>query len=295
MPTIFPGAFPNPDPQSYVTQETGKRPVVFDILGPDLETSILPGNLKLVLHVNPNSMSFSYSKVVNRIQTKGGFVEQHFGDGTQTISFDMSTGGFMRVYTGMSAITGGGSYNAGGTRRQTIAYDKYLDLLALYEQNGAVYDITGQIVLHGIVKVTFDGTTWFGWFQSFSVTEAAETPYQFNLSAEFVVSHEIMGLRTVVNNTAALLNRNGVSSAAPPAVVDSSLSAVAQGALAGAAAGEATSDGASEDLPPSRREAALQEALGEGDDAGVFGAGLERLGQVNLFDGGPSLFGADDG
>ena len=54
----FKSAFQSP------ADTNGVRPVVFDILGPDGETSILPAGIRLVLHVNPSRMSFSYAKVV---------------------------------------------------------------------------------------------------------------------------------------------------------------------------------------------------------------------------------------
>lgn len=175
----------------------GLRPVVFDILAPDRETSLLPESLKMVLHVNPSSMALSYSKVIERIQTKGGYVEQHWGDAPTTISFNMVTGGFMRLYTGLSNITGGG-LDMGGNRRETIAYDKYLDMLALFKCNGSVYDTAGQIVFQGMIKITFDGGIYLGWFGSFNVSEAAEKPYQFDLTADFTVAHEIISFRSTL-------------------------------------------------------------------------------------------------
>jgi len=170
----------------------GKRPVVFDILAPDQETSILPSDLKMVLHVNPRSMSFSYTKIIERINTKGGFVEQHWGEGLRAIDFSMATGGFMRLYTGLSNVTGGpGAFDTGGTRRETIAYDKYLDLLALFHNNGAIYDATGKVVFQGALKMMFDGGVYIGWFSNFGIGEAAEKPYQFELSTNFTVDREI--------------------------------------------------------------------------------------------------------
>ena len=191
---IFKSAFQSPADE--FDQNKGIKPVVFDILAPDYETSLLPDNLKMVLHVNPSSMALSYSKVISRIQTKGGFVEQHWGEGARSINFSMATGGFKRLYSGLSNITGGG-IETGGTRRETIAYDKYLDILALFHNNGAVYDQSGQIAFQGILKVTFDGGIYYGWFASFSVTESAEKPFLFELTAEFTISHEVMRLRSM--------------------------------------------------------------------------------------------------
>lgn len=197
----------------------GIRPVIFDVIGTDGVTSLLPDNLKMVLHVNPSSMQFQYQKLIDRIQTKGGFVEQHWGDGPQSINFDMATGGFMRLYTGLSNITGptsGGGVDAGGTRRDTIAYDKYLDMLALFHNNGSVYDAQGRVAFVGNIRVLFDGSTFDGWFQSFSVTESADKPYQFTMTASFTVKFDSYDLRTTqINSIADRLTRFSASPSVP--------------------------------------------------------------------------------
>lgn len=173
----------------------GKRPVIFDIIAPDGETSLLPDSLKMVLHVNPNSMKMSYQKVITRMQMIGGYVEQHWGDGVHEITFEMATGGFMRLFSGLSNVTGGG-FSTGGTRRETIAYDKYLDLLALFHNNGAIYDTNGNVAFQGQIKIIFDGGIYFGWFNNFSVSEEVSQPYQFKLSTGFTVEREIQNFKT---------------------------------------------------------------------------------------------------
>lgn len=199
-PPIFTSAFVSEDDEF---NGLGIRPVVFDILGPDLSTSILPEGLRMVLHVNPASMNFSYAKQIERIHTKGGFVEQHWGEAARSLSLNLATGGFKRLYSGLSNITGGGK-DVEGTRRETIAYDKFLDLLALFHNNGSIYDTSGQIALQGIIKVLFDGGVYLGWFSAFNVSEAAEKPYQFALTAEFTIAHEVMRLRTTMAPEGAL-------------------------------------------------------------------------------------------
>lgn len=169
----------------------GRRPVIFDLLGPDYKTSLLR-NYKLVLYVNPTSMSINYSKIVDRQQTRGGFVEAHFGEGAQKISFDMATGGFVRVYSGIIGITGGDE-----NRRQTLAYDSYMDILELYKNNGNIVDTTGKVVMNGLVKISFDGFDYLGTFDSFSVTDSAEKAFQLALNAEFTVHREKIGLRSL--------------------------------------------------------------------------------------------------
>jgi len=186
-----------------------KRPVVFDIIAPDGKSSMLPENIKMVCHTNPKSLSFSYTKKVSRTPTVGGWVEYFWGEEPYTISLDLSSGGFIRIGSGLSNVTGAvstqGSENdssevygedLGGTRRETITYDKYLDILAMFHNNGSIYDAQGFIALQGSIKMSYDGGSWFGWFQSFSVSETAEQPYLFNLNCVFQVEREIHGVRT---------------------------------------------------------------------------------------------------
>lgn len=192
---VFAGSLAGPEEESL---RRGRRPVIFDVLAPDQETSLLDmteQDLRLVLHVNPQTMQLTYAKQTERVQTRGGFVEFHWGDAAEEINFSAATGGFMRLYAGLSNITASGG--AEQSRRETIAYDKYVDLLALFHNNGAIFDMFGNIVLQGYLKVTFDGASHIGWFDGqFTVSEEAATPYMFNLSARFIIDREIMRFRS---------------------------------------------------------------------------------------------------
>jgi hypothetical protein len=191
-------------PSAFNSYEDGslnqnRTPLVFDVLGPDWSTSVLPEGVRLVLHCNPTSLKVNRQRQVERIQTLGGFVEQHWGDSTVDISADGTTGGFVRPYSGLSNVT---SFDAaGGSRRETIAYDKFLDLLALFHSNGALYDAAGNIALQGCVKMTFDEGVYLGWFSQFNVSENAEKPYQFTISFQFTVQREEVTFRTTVSTS----------------------------------------------------------------------------------------------
>jgi|APSaa5957512622_1039677.scaffolds.fasta_scaffold65808_2 hypothetical protein len=191
---LFKGAFPAREDEEFSGR--GVRPVIFDILGPDRETSILPVGISLVLHVNPSSLTLKYTRTIERIQTKGGFVEQHWGDNLTNIGIEASSGGFMRLYSGLSNITSPATTQ--GSRRETLAYDSYLDLLALFHNNGSVFDSKGQVALQGIVKLTFDGGVYLGWLDSFTVSEEADKPYQFSISTGMSIDTEIQVWRTAV-------------------------------------------------------------------------------------------------
>jgi len=194
----------------------GKRPVVFDILASDRETSLLPDDIKLVLHVNPRTMRLNYQKLITRQQTLGGFVEFHWGDALEDINFEMATGAFVRLYSGLSNIT---SSPGGPGRRESIAYDRFLDILALFHSNGAVYDINGNIALQGYLQVTFDGGIYIGWFDTdFTLTESADSPYQFTLTSRFIIDREELQLRSTILNpvTDTIIAATGASQANQP-------------------------------------------------------------------------------
>jgi len=189
-------------PSAFTSYEDGalrrnRTPLIFDVLGPDWATSVLPDGVRLVLHTNPSSLKVNRQRVVERMQTLGGFVEQHWGDGTVEVSADGTTGGFVRVYGGLSNVT---AFDAvGGSRRETIAYDKFLDLLSMFHSNGAIYDAAGNVALQGCVKLTFDEGIFYGWFNQFNVGESAEKPYSFTVSFSFTVQREDTSLRTTVS------------------------------------------------------------------------------------------------
>lgn len=158
--------------------ETRRRgiPLAFQVTSPfDDRLALLPH--ALVMHVNPSEFTESHTKKIERLQTRGGFVEQHWGDDLTEISCSGSTGAFINLYTGMSSLV----------RQKTIAWDRYRDLYDLYRNNGSVYDPFGNIVLQGKVQLLYDRGAFIGTFRSFDVEETAESPFTFNLSWMFKV------------------------------------------------------------------------------------------------------------
>lgn len=172
-------------------------PLAFQVTSPyNWEKVLLPH--ALVLHVNPMSFNETFSKKIERIQTRGGFVEQHWGDDLTEISVDQSTGAFVNLYTGLSSIL----------RQRTIAWDKYRDLLDLYHNNGSVYDPYGNIVLQGWIMLMYDRGTYIGTFRNFSMEETDESPFAFKLNWTFKVEHTIQMIPT---NTMPLQGRGAVN------------------------------------------------------------------------------------
>jgi hypothetical protein len=196
-----------PGPASYEHSADSRRnylPLAFQVVSPFDETKALMPHA-LLAHVNPQSFAETHSKKVERIQTRGGFVEQHWGDELSEISVDQSTGAFVNLYTGLSSLL----------RQRTIAWDRYRDLYELFHNNGLVYDPFGNVVLQGWIMLMYDRGTYLGSFRTFSVEETDESPFAFKMSWSFKVEktlHKIplstsrnptvRNVRSLANNSA---------------------------------------------------------------------------------------------
>lgn len=182
-PADFAEQNPEKDPE-YLHGMDRRRsfiPMAFQITSPfNSRKALLPH--ALVMHVNPASFSLTHTKRVERIQTRGGFIEQHWGDDLTDIQAEGSTGAFMNIYTGLSSIL----------RQKTIAWDRYRDLHDLYRCNGSVFGPSGSIVLQGHVMLMFDRGTYIGFFESFEVEEADDKPFSFQVSWAFKVEEELV-------------------------------------------------------------------------------------------------------
>lgn len=162
-------------------RKKGAVPMAFQVTSPfDSRRVLMPH--ALVLHVNPANLQETHNKKVERIQTRGGWVEQHWGDELVELSADGSTGAFMNIYTGLSSVL----------RQRTIAWDRYRDLHDLYHNNASVHDPAGNVVLQGHIMLMYDRGTYLGNFRSFEVEESDDAPYTFSLNWSFKVEHTIL-------------------------------------------------------------------------------------------------------
>lgn len=162
------------------TKRRGRIPMAFQVTSPFSRLKALLPHA-LVLHVNPSSFQLTHQKVVERIQTRGGWVEQHWGDQLDEVRCEGSTGAFMNIYTGLASVL----------RQRTIAWDRFRDLHDLYRNNGSVYDPSGSIVLQGQIMLMYDRGVYTGTFRTFEFEETADSPFAFRLSWAFKVEHTI--------------------------------------------------------------------------------------------------------
>lgn len=196
---------PNDDP-GYVhpaATRKGAIPLAFQVTSPFNRTrALLPH--ALVMHVNPQNLQENFNQKIERFQTRGGFVEQHWPQDLTEISADGSTGAFMNIYTGLTSVL----------RQRTIAWDRYRDLHDLFYNNGSVYDPQGNIVLQGHVMLMYDRGTFLGTFRSFEVEETDDSPFAFKLNWNFKVEHTLTMMSAQIgtsnNRVPAFQRQNGV-------------------------------------------------------------------------------------
>ncbi len=187
--SAFP-ALAEPGPPGYTHGADTKKggvPLAWQVVSPyDCTKALLPH--ALISHINPSSLSETFSKKREVIQTRGGFVEQHWGDDLTDISAEQSTGAFVNIATGLAAVT----------HQKTIAWDRYQDLVDLYRNNGAIYHpLSGEVLLQGWVLLMYDRGMYLGTFRNFSVTMTDTSPFAFNLSWSFKVEHTIQQVPNV--------------------------------------------------------------------------------------------------
>jgi len=144
-------------------------------------TVLLP---PLYFHINPQNFDIAYAKKIHRYQTFTAYVEEYWGDELDTITCSGSTGAFISKDLGLDTIN----------RSRTDPYYKFQDILDAYRNNGNIYNDEGRILRKGKIVMFFDPGTYFGYFQDFSYTEDASSPFKFNFNFTFKVQKSYTGI-----------------------------------------------------------------------------------------------------
>lgn len=169
----------------------------------------------LRLQMSPSTLTINSVKLINRGQTLAGWVEEHWGDDLDQVTFSGKSLAFVATVEGKSTLLV-------NSRADSAAYLEMQALVDLYKTNGLVlYDaeppkgnerkfygfsssnkpqrIIAAHPMRGLVKerfyirITFDFVTVIGYFESFELVDRAESPYtsEYNLSfkAEQTIYH----------------------------------------------------------------------------------------------------------
>ena len=183
----------------------------------------------LVLAPSPDTLVINSAKRINRYNTMTRWVEEHWGDEIDSITFSGSSFGL---------IVNSSEDREGGLttlrRRDTAPYAVLRELAELFRFNGIIYQdawgyntgdkltrefleqpdnshFVGNHPRKGLpkerlyIKLDFDYITCIGYIDSFDITEDSSTPYMLKYSVGFKAEKTTWNqstLKTVADNTA---------------------------------------------------------------------------------------------
>jgi hypothetical protein len=148
------------------------------------------------LLINPSSLNINMTKIIIRGQTMTGWVEEHWGEELDTISFQGLSAAFVSggSYTTYDAgrmnpmLQAGNQPRMGLTtkhREDSLSYKNMKELVKIFSTNGLVYDSDGFVAKRYYIQITYDYGCYRGYFESFDITEEASNPFRFNYTVTF--------------------------------------------------------------------------------------------------------------
>jgi hypothetical protein len=132
----------------------------------------------ITMHIAPNNLNFQYKKIITRQRTRGGWLEQYWGEELDVVTAAASTGSFQILDTGL--IT--------SQRFQSIANINFQEIFDLYKNNACTYDSAGDIITQGDVYLDYDNWHMDGQFATFNWTEVAELPFRWDFNFTFEIT-----------------------------------------------------------------------------------------------------------
>ncbi len=175
--------------------------------------------LGLTLSINPTTLSLNLAKIINRNQTMSGWVEDHWGEELDTVTFQGSSAAFIwggpqkktplnqttfeiqktfndyinQPDLGVDEPVGMGDHSGLTVkrRRETLSYDEFRKIIHLMNSNAANFDTRGLINNRYLIEMGYDYAAYRGYFESLDVTEDAEQPFKFIYTATFKVEKTI--------------------------------------------------------------------------------------------------------
>jgi hypothetical protein len=172
--------------------------------------------------VNPASISINMSKIINRTQSMTGWIEEHWGEEIDTVTFTGSSAAFVTGRTLLRNVrqqiiensqdraqARADLYSAMGFsdnplvdqdtrvlldtspgltvrhRRSSLSYEQMRDLVKIFAANGCLFDNQGFVKDRAFIKLSFDYSSYLGYFESIDITEDATVPFRFTYTITF--------------------------------------------------------------------------------------------------------------
>jgi len=155
---------------------------VANLINPDTGAEIyIP---QITMNIAPSNLQFQYKKIIHREKTRGGWLEQHWGEELDVVTAQASTGSFQLLGLGLTTIQ----------RHNTLAKINFQEIFYLFKNNACVYDVNGNILSQGDVYINYDNFQLFGQFESFSWSEDSTLPFKWNFNYTFQVTKSVRTL-----------------------------------------------------------------------------------------------------
>lgn len=168
----------------------------------------------LKFRANPTTLDRPFKKVNNIEPSLSGLIEYHGGDDVDILTISGATATFYNSYYGLTNIS--------EVRKATDAYQFIETLIALFLNNGFQYDSRGRVYAELFVYLSYDNNIYKGHFESLSVRDSVDKPYQLEYDFTFVAEETIYSFvdAWAQNHRSAYADPNSFSSNLPKAGVE---------------------------------------------------------------------------
>jgi len=175
----------------------------------------------LTLLINPNNMTLNFTKKINPSFARDGYIIEEWGEEQDVIQCSGKIGGYFITESsgikGQENLTGLNRYS----RSKSLSFKNIYKLLYIFRNNGVIFqnsergeddnrliqssgypkidkriprvleNVKNRIDRVGDVYLQYDLTTYLGSFDTFSMTEDANSPYTLEYSFQFTVQQTI--------------------------------------------------------------------------------------------------------
>lgn len=182
----------------------------------DLKVDNAKEIIKLVLFVNPKDLVIGQQQIASTTYTRRGWVTGVWGNQQATLSASGTSSGFYFIYNKKGGITN-------RYRRGSPGFINLMDVIGLFKNNGWYFldgtknptlfrDGTSRVIsVMDSIKIEYDGSTYIGSFNTFTLNDVAASPYKMDYSFEFIVSSfglDLQGVDGHISKNDNYLNRD---------------------------------------------------------------------------------------
>lgn len=140
--------------------------------------------ITFMLLLNPTTLNYGNTNAVQATYTRQGYVTQLWGPNLMMLSSTGKAAAFMVATQGITNFF----------ERRSIGYRNLMALVAAYKSNGYILvDPTNTSANTRVIQyaqgieMTYDGNTFLGHFNNFTLDDTADHPFCINYSFEFII------------------------------------------------------------------------------------------------------------